>query len=132
MSDQSTIANVMEQAASRYVSISYAVALPHEPYILRGALIKLLFFAVTLAVLPLSSYFISLRYMWGGVFLLHISLEHNLLLPFLAGNHNYAAITAICAAHLVLVAYIVTSILEGGKSLAEAEGKKLTESKKHR
>lgn len=46
---------------------------------LRGALIKLLLFAVTLAVLPISSYFISLRYMWGGAMLLLIMLEYHLL-----------------------------------------------------
>ncbi|KAH0840042.1 hypothetical protein J3R83DRAFT_1009 [Lanmaoa asiatica] len=95
MSNQSTTANATAQAASR------------------GALIKLLLFAATLAVLPISSYFVSLRYMWGG-------------------NHNYAAITAVCAANIVLVAYIVTSILEDRKSMEETEGKKLAESKKLR
>lgn len=49
-----------------------------------------------------------------------------------AGNNNYAAITAVFAANIVLVAYIVTSILEDRKSLEEAEGKKLAEAKKHR
>ncbi|KAG6378836.1 hypothetical protein JVT61DRAFT_13116 [Boletus reticuloceps] len=94
MSNQSTVADVTAQAASR------------------GALIKLLLFAATLAILPISSYFISLRYMWGG-------------------NHTYAAITAVVAANLVLVVYIVTSILEDRMSLEEAKGKKL-ETKKHR
>ncbi|KAF8558867.1 hypothetical protein OG21DRAFT_1503831 [Imleria badia] len=95
MSNQSTAADATAQAASR------------------GPLIKLLLFAVTLAFLPISSYFISLKYMW-------------------AGNNNYAAITAISAANLVLVAYIVTSILEDRKSLKETEGKKLEETKKQR
>ncbi|KAI9574562.1 hypothetical protein HD554DRAFT_59569 [Boletus coccyginus] len=95
MSNQSTTADATAQAASR------------------GALIKLLLFAVTLAILPISSYFISLRYMWGG-------------------NHNYAAITAVCAANIVLAAYIVTSLLEDRKSLEESETEKLAEKKKHR
>jgi len=95
MSNKSATADATAQAASR------------------GALIKLLLFAVTLAVLPISSYFISLRYMWGG-------------------NNNYAAITAVCAANLVLVAYIVTSILEDRQSLEETGEKELADAKKHR
>ncbi|KIK99265.1 hypothetical protein PAXRUDRAFT_822957 [Paxillus rubicundulus Ve08.2h10] len=95
MSSQSATANATAQAATR------------------GALIKLLLFAVTLATLPISSYFISLKYMW-------------------AGNSNYAAMTAICAANLVLVAYIAMSVLEDRKSLQEVEKKKISESKKLR
>ncbi|KAN0097343.1 hypothetical protein V8E55_001789 [Tylopilus felleus] len=95
MSNQATTAEATAQAASR------------------GALIKVLLFAATLAVLPISSYFISLWYMWGG-------------------NHNYAAITAISAANAVLIAYIVLSILEDRKSLEEVGGKKPAETKKQR
>lgn len=75
MSNQVTIANATEQAASRCVAIFHVVTLPHKLHSLRGALIKLLFFAVTLAVLPISSYFVSLRYMWGGAVLLPIVLH---------------------------------------------------------
>lgn len=55
------------------------------------------------------------------------------LIPF-PGNSNYAAITAIVTANAVLVAYIVTSILEDGESLRSSEQAKkiLTESKKDR
>ncbi|KAG9317573.1 hypothetical protein JVU11DRAFT_1781 [Chiua virens] len=95
MSNQSIIASATDQAASR------------------AALVKLLLFALTLAVLPISSYFISLTYIWEG-------------------NHIYAAITAVCAANLVLVAYIVLSLLEDKKALDETEGKKLADSKKQR
>ena len=69
--------------------------------------------------------------MWGGAELLPTMLECYLPCSC-AGNHNYAAITAVCAANLVLGAYIVTSILEDRTSLKEAEEKKLPESKKHR
>ncbi|KAF9247198.1 hypothetical protein BU15DRAFT_70037 [Melanogaster broomeanus] len=79
----------------------------------RGALIKLLFFAATLAILPISSYFISLKHIW-------------------AGNTNYAAITAICAANFVLVVYIIMSVMEDRQSLKEIEEKKLSDSKKDR
>ncbi|KIJ70199.1 hypothetical protein HYDPIDRAFT_23330 [Hydnomerulius pinastri MD-312] len=95
MSNQSAVASTTAEAASR------------------GALIKLLLFAATLAILPISSYFVSLKYMW-------------------AGNSNYAAITAICAANLVLVAYIFVSVMEDRQSLKGHDEKKLSESKKDR
>ncbi|KAH7887843.1 hypothetical protein F5I97DRAFT_1926256 [Phlebopus sp. FC_14] len=95
MSGQSAVADTSAQLAAR------------------GALVKLLLFAATLAVLPISSYFFSLKYLW-------------------AGNSNYAAITAICAANLVLAVYIVMSVIEDRQSLKETEEKKLLESKKDR
>ncbi|KAF8339208.1 uncharacterized protein EI90DRAFT_2877107, partial [Cantharellus anzutake] len=58
-----------------------------------GALAKLLTFAISLAVVPICSYFMSLTYVWRG-------------------NANYAAITAIVMANVVLVSYIIVSILE--------------------
>ncbi|KAG1793373.1 uncharacterized protein BJ212DRAFT_487276 [Suillus subaureus] len=95
MSDQVAAAKASEQAASR------------------AALMKLLFFAATLAILPISSYFFSEKYVWSG-------------------NSNYAAITAICAANIVLIAYIVVSLMEDKQSFKEAEEKKLSETKKER
>ncbi|KAG0700589.1 hypothetical protein DFH29DRAFT_931349 [Suillus ampliporus] len=95
MSDQVVAAKTSEQAASR------------------AALMKLLFFAATLAVLPISSYFVTEKYVWSG-------------------NSNYAAITAICVANLVLIAYIVMSVMEDNQSFKEADEKKLSESKKER
>ncbi|KAF9236258.1 hypothetical protein BU15DRAFT_28361, partial [Melanogaster broomeanus] len=80
-------------------------------------IIKLLFFAATLAILPLSSYFFSLKHIWSARS---------------AGNSNYAAITALCAANLVLVAYIIMSVMEDRQSLKEIEEKKLSDSKKDR
>ncbi|CAL1701394.1 unnamed protein product [Somion occarium] len=58
-----------------------------------GVLAKLIMFSVTLAVAPLSSYFLSEKYLWNG-------------------NSTYAAITAIVAANLVLVLYIIMSVME--------------------
>lgn len=54
--------------------------------------------------------------------------------PFFSGNSNYAAITAIVMANVVLVAYIITSILEDRESVQASEQAKktLTESKKDR
>ncbi|OAX38367.1 hypothetical protein K503DRAFT_800510 [Rhizopogon vinicolor AM-OR11-026] len=74
---------------------------------------KLLFFAATLAFLPISSYFFTEKYIWSG-------------------NSIYAAITAICAANLVLVAYIILSLMEDKQSFKEADEKKLPDSKKQR
>ncbi|KAJ8523528.1 hypothetical protein ONZ45_g42 [Pleurotus djamor] len=60
-------------------------------------LFKLAIFTLALGVLPLTSYFGSLHYVWEG-------------------NATYAAITAIVAANVVLVAYIITSVLEDQQS----------------
>ncbi|KAG1858789.1 hypothetical protein DFJ58DRAFT_781721 [Suillus subalutaceus] len=95
MSDQVAAARASEQATSR------------------AALMKLLFFAATLAILPMSSYFFTEKYVWSG-------------------NSNYAAITAVCAANIVLIAYIVVSLVEDKQSFKEAEEKKLSETKKER
>jgi hypothetical protein len=46
------------------------------------------------------------------------------------GNATYAAITAVFAANGVLIAYIVTSVLEDRQEMALTAGGKLTESKK--
>ncbi|KAH7916350.1 hypothetical protein BJ138DRAFT_1140140 [Hygrophoropsis aurantiaca] len=95
MSDKAAAANTSAQAASR------------------GVLIKLIFFSISLAVVPISSYFLSEKYIW-------------------AGNANYAAITAVCAANIVLFGYIALSVMEDSQSFKESEGKKLSESKKER
>ncbi|KAA1466219.1 hypothetical protein DENSPDRAFT_830988 [Dentipellis sp. KUC8613] len=59
----------------------------------RGVLIKLIIFSLSLGILPLGSYFVSEKYLWNG-------------------NSIYSAITAIVAANLVLVSYIVLSLME--------------------
>ncbi|KAI0352848.1 hypothetical protein OH77DRAFT_1381123, partial [Trametes cingulata] len=56
-------------------------------------LAKLLIFAISLGVVPISSYFLSRDYLWEG-------------------NTIYAAITAIVSANLVLVAYIIEATRE--------------------
>jgi len=58
-----------------------------------GVLVKLIIFSVTLGVLPIGSYFLSLKYVWKE-------------------NSTFAAITAIVAANVVLVIYIITAVLE--------------------
>ncbi|PFH51414.1 hypothetical protein AMATHDRAFT_59164 [Amanita thiersii Skay4041] len=75
MSEKSISAQVTSQAASG------------------GILIKLIVFSLSLGIMPIVSYFASLKYIWNG-------------------NSTYAAITAVVAANVVLVAYIVSSIKE--------------------
>ncbi|PAV21193.1 VMA21 domain-containing [Pyrrhoderma noxium] len=58
-----------------------------------GTLIKLILFAVSLAVVPLSTYFGTLNNVWKG-------------------DSTFAAISAVFAANFVLVAYIVQSVYE--------------------
>lgn len=48
------------------------------------------------------------------------------------GNATYAAITAVFAANVVLVAYIVSSVLEDKEAMNSAERSKLDESRKER
>ncbi|KAF5393605.1 hypothetical protein D9757_000122 [Collybiopsis confluens] len=58
-----------------------------------GTLFKLVVFSLSLGIVPLTSYFGSLYYIWDG-------------------NSTFAAITAIVAANVVLISYIILSILE--------------------
>ncbi|EIM88558.1 uncharacterized protein STEHIDRAFT_54910, partial [Stereum hirsutum FP-91666 SS1] len=70
-----------------------------------GVLIKLVLFSASLGIVPISSYFLTDKYLWNG-------------------NSTYSAITAIVAANIVLVAYIVLSLLEDKQ---EREGAKVSE-----
>ncbi|KIM46303.1 hypothetical protein M413DRAFT_441391 [Hebeloma cylindrosporum] len=75
-----------------------------------GVLFKLIIFSLSLGIVPLSSYFLSLKYIWNE-------------------NATFAAITAVVSANIVLVAYIITSVLEdkqvSNKNLKETnQGKK--------
>ncbi|EIN10733.1 hypothetical protein PUNSTDRAFT_132806 [Punctularia strigosozonata HHB-11173 SS5] len=58
-----------------------------------GVLVKLVLFAVSLAIVPLLTYYASSIYLYGG-------------------NTTYAALTAVFSANTVLVVYIITSIFE--------------------
>ncbi|KAF8897424.1 hypothetical protein BD779DRAFT_1490739 [Infundibulicybe gibba] len=81
MSEQVAAGNLSTQAASG------------------GVLVKLVLFSLALGAVPISSYFLALKYVWNG-------------------NATYAAITAVFAANIVLVAYIVVSLLEDKQILA--------------
>ncbi|KAL5530419.1 VMA21 [Sanghuangporus sanghuang] len=61
-----------------------------------GALFRLIFFAISLAVIPLSTYYGSQRFLWNG-------------------DSTFAAISAVFAANLVLLVYIVLSVYEDKK-----------------
>ncbi|KAI0832531.1 hypothetical protein BC628DRAFT_1414821 [Trametes gibbosa] len=76
-----------------------------------GVLVKLIIFALSLGIVPLSSYFLSRDYLWDG-------------------NTIYAAITAIVAANTVLVLYIVEAMRE--ESRLRTREKQEAESKKNR
>ncbi|KAF7332139.1 hypothetical protein MKEN_00094900 [Mycena kentingensis (nom. inval.)] len=71
-------------------------------------LAKLIFFSLALGIVPLSSYFGSLKYFWDG-------------------NTTYAALTAVASANVVLVAYIISAVLDDQSTQtapASAESKK--------
>ncbi|KAI0269175.1 hypothetical protein BC834DRAFT_967825 [Gloeopeniophorella convolvens] len=75
-----------------------------------GVLLKLVIFSLSLGIVPLTSYFASEKYVWNG-------------------NSTFAAITAIVAANVVLVAYIISSVRD---DKAEREATKPSESRKDR
>ncbi|KAI0650639.1 hypothetical protein C8Q79DRAFT_1006881 [Trametes meyenii] len=77
-----------------------------------SVLAKLIIFALTLGIAPISSYFLSRDYLWEG-------------------NTIYAAITAIVAANVVLVAYIIEATREESRMRAREKAQK-GESKKDR
>ncbi|KAF8493522.1 hypothetical protein JB92DRAFT_2999247 [Gautieria morchelliformis] len=78
-----------------------------------AVLAKLIAFAVALAVVPIGGYFVSLWYLFNG-------------------NTTYSAITAIVAANIVLVSYIIVSIMEDASSDKTAQVGKPLESRKSR
>ncbi|KAK2466125.1 hypothetical protein APHAL10511_001767 [Amanita phalloides] len=80
MSDKSASADLTAQAANG------------------GVLIKLFIFTLSLGMVPVVTYFASLKYIWHG-------------------DSTYAAITAVAAANIVLVLYIISSIIEDKKTL---------------
>ncbi|KAJ7179232.1 hypothetical protein C8R46DRAFT_1073023 [Mycena filopes] len=71
-----------------------------------GQLAKLAFFSLSLGIVPIASYFGSMKYLWNG-------------------NATYAALTAVVGANLVLVAYIIAAIRDDQRTPPPA-----TESKK--
>lgn len=84
-----------------------------ELTVFRGTLAKLIVFSVSLAVAPLATYFGSEKYLWNGA--CTTLLQRVMLfirLTMIAGNSTYAAISAVVAANVVLVSYIITSVMD--------------------
>ncbi|KII95237.1 hypothetical protein PLICRDRAFT_97498, partial [Plicaturopsis crispa FD-325 SS-3] len=77
-----------------------------------GVLVKLILFSVSLAVVPISIYFASEKYVFDG-------------------NSTYAAIAAVFSANIVLAAYIVASLLEDRPSGTAPAPEKKPETKKN-
>jgi len=109
MDDRAVVSQNKANAASRYAITSLfnsCWALIN----LRGVLVKLLSFSVSLGAVPLISYYVSLTYFYKGmiswVFFYPFHLRNRL------GNSTLAAIVAVVAANLVLITYIITSLLE--------------------
>ncbi|TCD67678.1 hypothetical protein EIP91_012044 [Steccherinum ochraceum] len=94
-----------------------------------GALGKLVAFSLTLAIAPISSYFISERYLWAGQSG-DYSSEDLYVSNRIPGNSTYAAITAIVAANVVLVAYIIVSVRDDKQEPAPVAPAGELESKK--
>ncbi|PPQ67811.1 hypothetical protein CVT26_007058 [Gymnopilus dilepis] len=78
-----------------------------------GVLFKLILFSVSLGVMPLTSYYASLNYLWDG-------------------NATFAAITAIVAANAVLVAYIISAVLEDRKTAPAKQPTEKSDTKKNK
>jgi len=83
---------------------------PPQTFEQGGVLLKLIIFSLSLGIVPIASYFASEKYIWDG-------------------NSTFAAITAIIAANIVLVTYIISSLRD---DRAEREAGKPMESRKDR
>ncbi|KAF9646766.1 hypothetical protein BDM02DRAFT_3188534 [Thelephora ganbajun] len=64
-----------------------------------GTLAKLFTFSISLAVVPIASYFLTQKYVW-------------------AGDTTASALTAVFLANVVLGAYIIVSVREENKARA--------------
>ena len=84
-------------------------------FIGRSALVKLFTFSISLAVVPIGSYFLSLKYIWVGTSCLFERFTRVLTLV-LSGDTTAAALVAVFMANLVLVAYIIVSVQEESKA----------------
>jgi uncharacterized membrane protein YjgN (DUF898 family) len=97
-----------------------------------GVLFKLIIFSLSLGIVPITSYFASEKYIWNGAFLgadlFHSARLSPDLLAFI-GNSTFAAITAVVAANVVLVAYIISSVRD---DQVERKATKPLESRKDR
>jgi len=130
MSEQVTIRNLNADTAARYAfSPKYSVSSHLQGS--SGVLAKLIIFSVSLGVLPLGSYFLSLKYLWNGKFEAHFFRNYVVHRSLLCTeNSTFAAITAVVAANIVLVAYIISAVLEDKQnSVAQ---KQQAESKKNK
>ncbi|KAJ7228768.1 hypothetical protein GGX14DRAFT_344897 [Mycena pura] len=107
MSEQVAAGKLSQDVASRCASVVLISLLPY----LSGSrqLAKLIFFSLSLGLVPITSYFGSLKYLWNG-------------------NTTYAALTAVVGANIVLAAYITISILDDQRTttttVPEKESKK--------
>ena len=99
--------------------------------IFRGVLAKLIAFAVALAVVPIGGYFFSLWFLFDGGYL-HLISAALFIMLCTSGNTTYSAITAIVAANVVLVSYIIVSVIEDSSSDRTVQVGKQFESRKSR
>ncbi|CAD6583446.1 MAG: hypothetical protein TREMPRED_003569, partial [Tremellales sp. Tagirdzhanova-0007] len=77
-------------------------------------LYKLILFAILMAVAPIGTYFGSLRYVWNG-------------------SSTPSAISAVIAANIVLVGYVVVAFREDSAApLSPSEQGRLSEKRKDR
>lgn len=88
-------------------------------------------FSLSLGIVPLTSYYASLHFIWDGT--ITILRRAKLLVDSrYSGNSTFAAITAVVAANLVLIVYIVLSILDDRQSHQSPSRIYPPESKKER
>jgi len=108
MDERAVVSRNQANAASKY-AITSPLNSCWALINLRGVLVKLLSFSVSLGAVPLISYYVSLTYFYKGM----ISLfSYSFHLRNQIGNNTLAAIAAVVAANLILITYIITSLLE--------------------
>lgn len=82
----------------------------------RSALVKLFAFSISLAIVPITSYFVSLKYIWVGTSCRLFKWLIRVVTLALSGDTTAAALVAVFTANLVLVAYIIVSVQEESKA----------------
>ncbi|KAL1413250.1 vacuolar ATPase assembly integral membrane protein vma21 [Vanrija albida] len=71
----------------------------------QDVLLKLFTFAVLMAIVPISTYFLTVKHLWNG-------------------NTAYAALSAVLAANIVLGGYVYLAFVEDASNKAEVQEKK--------
>lgn len=96
-------------------------------------LLKLFTFAVLMAIVPISTYFVTVQHLWNGESTwpttlcaagTAIAAPCSMGTLTRAGNTAYAALSAVLAANIVLGGYVYLAFVEDAATKTEVQEKK--------